>query len=869
MRSPDYGELLRTFWNKSNSTAPVAQETEDRDLPSADVDIADLLGESIMWQTTIAGQLPLQQPVPGNLPKELIAALATGGITQLYSHQIEAIEAIRAKKDLIITTPTASGKTLSIYPAILEGCINSGERCLSFYPLKALASDQFHKLEKLTRSLPKHCRPRLAMLTGDITTEERNRLLASRPHIIGATPELIHFQLRSSWRSEAWLDFWRRLRYICLDEAHTLTGPLGASMALLLRRIKLKVDAAGGDSRKLQFLILSATAGNPIQLAQQLSQRNKPERLVWIDKSGAASPEKRLLVLHPSAQPNPDAARIVIHLMQQGLSGITFCNSRAAVKSLLGIIKAEADRLGYPGTSDKLAMFYGSLTSDRRTEIIKALETGKLKGFISTSALEAGIDLPSLDYAIIRGWPGSLMSFRQRIGRAGRAKTGLAIFLPIQSPLDNYFSAYPEALITGDAEQVSFNSEYPILLAKHLLCAATESGIPTDKIKRYFGSTAPRVVTALMQQDQIFKGRNGLWARGFPHKHINFRGGITQKTIKLIDADSKEEFEQLNEDAAMREVYPGAIYRCQSPDGQIVTFISTSLDLDSLKATMKQIGSTPKFTVAITDSQSKTKDRLTDPIQFPVVLQAPDLSKELDRNLPQIQLELAWGEINQMVIGSQLLTKQYVPTCFNRKCLKHNVPLPNRSYCPDCNKRTLQTELVTVIEEASFPEPYKIKFSTPVVEVSLTPQVRDNLKAIASQIKKSLIKENDKIPPGYQTLWEANSSFIALHSFGHQLMAALPLVVLSSSNDLNYVVERVSEGVYIGRFYDTTDGGNGASEAIFQNFQELASRAAQLARSCDCLTGCPKCLQQHNCPQGNKALLKQLGLVLLEAIALK
>ena len=262
--------------------------------------------------------------MPDNLPPELIAALQRNGITQLYSHQLSALLALRKGKDVIITTATASGKTLSAYPAILEGCLNKGYRAISFYSLKALALDQFNKISALLAGIPEASRPKVAMLTGDIKTEERERLLATNPHIIGATPELIHYQLRASWRSEHWSAFFKRLRYILVDESHLFSSVMGASMALLLRRIKLAVDHHGGTSAKLQFIFLSATVGNPVQLAQRLSGRTRdPNRLVLIDKSGAAASEKRLLVLKPSTNANPDAAKIILYLLKQGMSGIT------------------------------------------------------------------------------------------------------------------------------------------------------------------------------------------------------------------------------------------------------------------------------------------------------------------------------------------------------------------------------------------------------------------------------------------------------------------------------------------------------------------------------------------------------------------
>ena len=583
---------------------------------------------------------------------------------------------------------------------------------------------------------------------------------------------------------------------------------------------------------------------------------------------GAAASEKRLLVLKPSTNANPDAAKIILYLLKQGMSGITFCNSRQAVKSLLGLVKSEAIRQRCPGYEDKVAIFYGSLTGDRRAEIIEQLQSGQIRFIISTEALEAGIDLPELDCCLIRGWPGSIMSFRQRIGRAGRARPGLAIFLPVaQSPLDQYFSSYPTLLLSGEAEQVNFNESYPILLAKHLLCACVETGIPTNKLKRYFGSAAPKVVMALMRQDQIFKGRKGLWAKGFPHKDVNFRGGSSSGTIKLVDADlSGEEFEEMSEDIAFREVYPGAIYRCQNADGQMLNFCSVSLDLDSRKAILKRVADNPTFTVAITESKTNVEDRLAAPIQIPLSFSNPRLSQDKDCAQSQLQLELAWGKISQMVIGYQLLTKQYELTCLNQRCLKYKEPQPSRRNCPSCGKKTREAEIISVFGETKFEKPYQTQFTTPVVQVSLNNQAQKHLQDIAAEIRKAITQKAQAIPAGYQQLWEYPSSLIALHSFGHQVMAALPLVVLSSHNDINYVVERTGDGGYYGLFYDCSEGGNGASEAVFQNLTKLASTAAQLAQSCECETGCPKCLQQHGCPQGNKGLLKQLGITLLRAI---
>jgi DEAD/DEAH box helicase domain-containing protein len=171
--------------------------------------------------------------------------------------------------------------------------------------------------------------------------------------------------------------------------------------------------------------------------------------------------------------------RIIISWLQNDLSGIVFCNSRAAVKNLLGLIRRETERQRIEYLANQVAVFYGSLKGDRRRAIIRLLQQRKVKIIISTSALEAGIDLPELDCCLVRGFPGSLMSFWQRVGRAGRLSHGLVIFLPIaQDPLDSFYGNNPQQLLSGEIEKAAFNADYATILSKHLECSCVESGLP-------------------------------------------------------------------------------------------------------------------------------------------------------------------------------------------------------------------------------------------------------------------------------------------------------------------------------------------------------------------------------------------------------
>ncbi|MBP0019391.1 MAG: DEAD/DEAH box helicase [Cyanobacteria bacterium SBLK] len=507
MQPPNYNSLLQNILGRSHFLQP--ENLPEPDRPDAD-NIIEFLGDELLWSETIAARKPRFESIPTTLPKPLRRALKKQGIQQLYSHQVETLNAIREGKDVILSTDTASGKSLSAYVPILESILKHQYTALSFYGLKALTSDQGEKLTALLEGIPEAVRPQLAMLTGDTRKEERERLLERSPGIIGATPELIHYALRGIYWSQPWQQFLANLRYVLLDEAHAYNGAYGANMANLLRRLKLAVDRYGGNSRRLQFIFLSATVGNPSQLARSLSGRRRKrnstqsDRLVWIHRSGAGMPERELIVVKPTNNPNPDAAKILLFLLRQGLRGICFCNGRATIKNLLATLRTEAASQKYPNIEGQTAIFYGGLTGERRSEIISGLQEGRMRCLLSTSALEAGIDLAELDFALIRGWPGSLQGFRQRIGRAGRKNKGLAIFLPLErSPLDRYYAQHPELLLSAPAERVSFNARYPVDLGKHLMCAAVESGIESDRLKRYFGKTAPHIASALLEQGAL------------------------------------------------------------------------------------------------------------------------------------------------------------------------------------------------------------------------------------------------------------------------------------------------------------------------------------------------------------------------------
>jgi len=816
--------------------------------------------------TTVAltdGQAGILHPLPTDLPPALTQALNRIGITNLYSHQMEALEILRAGLDMSIVTPTASGKTLCYNLPILESCLNRPQTtALYIFPLKALALDQLRKLQQLVSAMPGGNQAvKVGLMTGDTPKDERQRLFIPQPpNILAVSPDLLHHYLYNIRRvddGEHWRQFLRRLRWIVIDESHTYVGAFGAHFANLMRRLRVAVDRVGGNSHQLQFICSSATIGNPEEMALRFSGRqDQPRRLKLIQSSGANTAGRTLLCLAPSSVANPDACKIVITLLQHGLTGIVFCNSRAAVKSLMGIIQRETQRQGLSHLALRVAIFYGSLTGSRRQEIIQQLQQGRVKVILSTSALEAGLDLPSLDCCLIRGYPGSLMSFWQRVGRAGRSRHGLVIFLPVtQNPLDDFYGRYPEKLLSGEVESASFNPDYPTILSKHIECSCVESGIPIAQVNNRFGNAAGAVVDSLLQQDKLYLScNNQLWGRGYPHKELNLRSSATS-SVSLIDKHSREAFEQMSLALAHREVFPGAIYTAQDPDGELIAYRSESLNSERGEAVLAYLG---KDTELLTEAESQLDIKLLSTLAEP---------KIIPTSIPggQLRLTLAWGEITTLVTGYQLLNRKYGLTCKNEKCSKYRQALEGKS-CPNCKRALHSSEITKVIDSVEFEQPYQTQYQAPCVHVEMNEPLSSALKAQMNQIKEKISATyGDDIPEHLKQLWRCAPEFVALHSLFHQIIKAVPLVVLSSSLDVDGVVDEPKKGT-AGWAFDTCEGGNGTAEAIFHQLPKFAASAKALAQACNCESGCPRCLTQHGCPQQNTGLHKGAGLFLLSAI---
>ncbi len=507
-------------------------------------------------QISHAACIPAAPPQPAqvDLHPLLQGYLEERGIS-LYRHQGEAIVALRAGNDVIITTPTASGKTLAFNIPIFERLIEDDSACaLYIYPLKALANDQLGKL----RSLERHCGIDLhpATYDGDTPSGRRGRI-KELSRIILTNPHALHYYL--PWHHQ-WARFFRNLRFIVLDEAHTYRGVFGANVALLLRRLFRILGHYGASP---QIVLSSASIANPSDYARRLTGRD----VVEITDSGAGRGERTILFWDGLADPDTplylQAARLLAYTTGRGIQTICFTRSRAQAE----LVARRAVDLGAEGILPYRA---GYLPAERR-EIETGLREGEIKGVVSTNALEAGIDIGGLDAAIILGFPGSVLSFWQQAGRAGRGEApSLVVFIPYEDPLDRYLLRHPEHLLGGARERIVVRPDNPRLVAGHVACAAAELPLKEGEISPH----DDEIIPVLKEKKLLSPTPRGYVYRGLRRAHELFSlADLAGERVKLTcDGRLLETMDPLR---ARRDAYPGAVllHRGES-------YVVESLDLE-------------------------------------------------------------------------------------------------------------------------------------------------------------------------------------------------------------------------------------------------------------------------------------------------
>lgn len=513
---------------------------------------------------------------------DVVRAFTDRGVSSPWSHQSAAAELAHAGRHVVVSTGTASGKSLAYQLPVLNALATDPRaRVLYLSPTKALGHDQLRTAHALTAAVPRLHDVAPTAYDGDSPPEVR-RFARERSRWLFSNPDMIHVSiLRNHAR---WAVFLRGLRFVIVDECHYYRGVFGSNVAMVLRRLLrlcARYSALPGSGPTVIFA--SATTDAPGATAAELIGHPVEE----VTEDGSPQGARTVALWEPALRPDllgengapvrrsagAEAARVMADLVAEGAQTLTFVRSRRAAELTALGSQARLDEIA-PELAGKVASYRAGYLAEDRTALERALAEGRLRGLATTNALELGVDIAGLDAVVLAGFPGTVASFWQQAGRSGRRGQGaLVVLIARDDPLDTYLVHNPAALLGKPVERVVIDPANPYLLGPQLLCAATE--MPLDEAEvRDFGAT--EVAEGLLD-DGLLRRRNGKYfpAAGLePHGAVDIRGSAGGQIV-IVEADTGRLLGSTGVGQAPASVHPGAVYLHQGE-----SYVVDSLDLD-------------------------------------------------------------------------------------------------------------------------------------------------------------------------------------------------------------------------------------------------------------------------------------------------
>jgi DEAD/DEAH box helicase domain-containing protein len=513
-------------------------------------------------------RIPHQGAIFGKLDKPLNPSLQTClesvGIPALFSHQAKALNAIFAGKNVIIATPSASGKTLCYHLATLDALVHDkNSRALYIFPTKALAQDQLRSLKQIAHPLSLRSRSEaislqaMATFDGDTPQDERASI-RKQARVVLTNPDMLHLGILPNHQS--WSKLFRNLKCVVIDETHIYRGVFGSHVANVLRRLRRLCSFYGSAP---QFICCSATIANPQEHAQNIV--GLPFEAVAED--GSPHGEKYFTFWNPPLideaktgrrSSNSEAAFLLEELVQKEIRSLVFASTR----KLTELIYIYTQEQLPPSVRDKISPYRAGYLPEDRRRIEHQFFEGELLGLVATTALELGINIGDLDATVLTGYPGSIASAWQQAGRSGRSThSSLSFLIALENPLDQYLLRNPEFFFSKNFDNAIINPDNPYILKPHLLCAAWEK--PLDKKEEeFFGLTMATMLVELEQEGRLRK-REERWhpttAISYPAQDMNIRS-TTGQNYAVIDDQDGCLLETVEAGVAFFQVHPGAIY---------------------------------------------------------------------------------------------------------------------------------------------------------------------------------------------------------------------------------------------------------------------------------------------------------------------
>ena len=742
-------------------------------------------------------------PMPDWIKPELVEAFRGKGILQLYSHQADAADRIRRGRNLVIVTPTASGKTLCYNLPVLNAILeNPDTRALYLFPTKALAQDQLSELHDLGRRL----QDSFGVFTYDgDTPSDARQAIRRQGHIVITNPDMLHTGILP--HHTKWTRLFENLRYIVIDELHMYRGVFGSHLANVLRRLKRIARFYG---QQPQFICSSATIANPGELASRLLE----EDVEVLDGNGAPSAEKFVIFYNPPVVDRflgirrsyiNETYRLAQEFLKRGMQTIVFANSRLHTEILLTYLKQANPQP--PGSPEIIRGYRGGYLPLERREIERGLRSGNIRAVVATNALELGIDIGSLDVAVMAGYPGTIASTWQRAGRAGRRSgTSCAILVASSRPLDQYIVKHPEYFFSGSPEHAYIHPDNLEILVNHLKCAAFELPISPDEA--FGGLDLPNICARLEEAGYLHRSGNFWhWTQdAYPADTISLRSVTSDNFVIIDETDEPEVIGEVDFSSALTTVHPKAIYIHGGQQCHV-----ERLDFEERKAYVKRVD-VDYFTQAI---------RYTEVKQLEVFEQANVVG-------PAIRCH---GDV---LVRSQVVGFKKIKFFTLENVGSGKLELPENEMHTTAYWITLSRELLASL-------PYSIS------------ERQDGMFGLLHALESvaSLLMMCDRLDLG-TTIGDRIEDSTA--SVEDRRLAPRP-------DERGVAREFFEPTLYL---YDAYPGGIGMSEPLFHIHDLLIKRTRDLILSCPCEKGCPSCVGPVG-ETGERA--KEAALAILESLS--
>jgi DEAD/DEAH box helicase domain-containing protein len=737
---------------------------------------------------------------PEELDGRIIKALIKRGIECLYTHQAEVWEKTRTGKNVVVVTPTASGKTLCYnLPCLHELLIDNSARCLYLFPTKALSQDQQAELNEIAGG-DEGLNLKISTYDGD--TPESLRVSArDTGRIIISNPDMLHAGILPN--HPKWIKFFSHLKYIVIDEAHAYRGVMGSHVANVIRRLR-RIAAFYGA--RPQFILCSATIANPLELAQALIGQDA----VLVDKNGAPRGEKRIILYNPPVidavqgirrSVVTESRRWMIALLKAGIKTILFAHSRVRTEVAASYVNEDLANIFTDNSRIRVEAYRGGFLPNERREIERGLREGAIQGVVSTNALELGIDIGGLDASVVAGFPGSFNSFWQQSGRAGRrGTTSVSVFIASVSPIDQFIMNDPGWFFRKSSEEARVDPDNPYILTDHVKCACfelpftdSELTISGEQFADNAGQTwvyGENAADALeyLEEAGIVRHTGGKWHwadRSFPAEGVSLRSAGADNII-IIDITSGRNtvIGEMDRPSAKELIFDNAVYIHRGRQ-----YLVEKLDIENHNCRVRE-ADVNYFTDGLVKTDIKV---LSEDEKLEVGLNSKEKGV--------LALEMALGDV---LVRSQVTRFKKLKFRTHENIGYGDIKLPEEEF---------QT--------------------------------------------RSLILLFKKETSGGMVLEKMDEQGIgeALSGAGTLIRNIAPVFLLCDPRDLG-IAERVRDphfGVPALYIYDKYPGGTGLTESLARRIETLLAAILDALERCTCRNGCPSCVG----PAGNKEAAKK------------